>query len=79
MSYGGGAPQLSSAFIDLATYGELETYMYANPSLPLTPIESNGYYQMYRVGSPKSSIKVILKVIILIVIFMFVSESLNNT
>ena len=69
----GGAPQLSSAFIDLATYGELESRMYANPSLPLIPIESNGDYQMYRVGYPKSYIKVILKAIILILIFMFVS------
>ena len=69
----GGAPQLSSAFIDLATYGELESRMYANPSLPLIPIQSNGDYQMYRVGYPKSSIKVILKAIILILIFMFVS------
>jgi len=34
MSYGGGAPQLSSAFIDLATYGELESYLYGNPSEP---------------------------------------------
>ena len=70
MSSGGGAPQLSSAFIDLATYGELESRMYANPSLPLIPIESNGDYQMYRVGYPKSSIQVILKAIILILIFM---------
>ncbi len=70
----GGAPQLSSAFIDLATYGDLESRMYANPSLPLIPIQSNGDYQMYRLGYPKSSIKVILKVIILILIFMLVSK-----
>ena len=34
MSSGGGAPQLSSAFIDLATYRELESYLYGNPSEP---------------------------------------------
>ncbi len=28
------APELSSAFIDLATYGELESYLYGNPSEP---------------------------------------------
>ena len=68
----GGAPQISSAFIDLATYGELESRMYANPSLPLIPIESNGDYQMYRY--PKSSIKVILKAIIVILILCLFSK-----
>jgi hypothetical protein len=70
----GGAPQISSAFIDLATYGDLEKLMYANPSLPLIPIESNGDYQMYRVGYPKSSIKVILKAIIVILILCLFSK-----
>jgi hypothetical protein len=27
------APQVSTAFIDLATYGELESYLYGNPSV----------------------------------------------
>jgi hypothetical protein len=27
------APQVSTAFIDLATYGELESYLYARPSV----------------------------------------------
>jgi len=27
------APQVSTAFIDLATYGELESYLYGRPSV----------------------------------------------
>jgi hypothetical protein len=27
------APQVSTAFIDLATYGELESYLYSRPSV----------------------------------------------
>ena len=37
----GGAPQPSAAFIDLATYGELESYLYGNPSEPSPYMQIN--------------------------------------
>jgi hypothetical protein len=35
----GGAPQPSAAFIDLATYGELESYLYSSEPSPYMQIK----------------------------------------
>jgi hypothetical protein len=60
MSSGGGAPQLSSAFIDLATYGELESYLYG-------PVETRDYNRMY--ASTKQSINMWFIVVVIILLF----------
>lgn len=61
MSSGGGAPQLSYALIDLATYGELESYMYG-------PVDTRDYNGMYPLTKGvKQSINMI---IILVIIFL---------
>lgn len=39
MSSGGGAPQPSVALIDLATYGELESYLYSSEPSPYMQIK----------------------------------------
>ena len=54
------APQVSSAFIDLATYGELESYLYGRPSI-------KDYNYMY----PRSIKQTLtIPVVILIIIFL---------
>lgn len=53
------APQVSSAFIDLATYGELESYLYGS---------IKDYNDMYQSSMPiKQSI---IPVVILIIFFL---------
>jgi hypothetical protein len=54
------APQVSSAFIDLATYGELESYLYGRPSI-------KDYNDMY----PRSIKQTLaIPVVILIIFFL---------
>lgn len=54
------APQVSSAFIDLATYGELESYLYGGPSI-------KDYNDMY----PRSIKQTLtIPVVILIIFFL---------
>ena len=61
MSSGGGAPQLSSGLIDLATYGELESYMYG-------PVDTRDYNGMYPLTK---GVKQSINMIIILVIFFF--------
>ncbi len=53
------APQLSSGLIDLATYGELESYLYDRPSV-------KDYVSMKQ----RLSNTMVLRVVILIIIFL---------
>ncbi len=64
MSSGGGAPQLSTAFIDLATYGELESYMYG-------PVDTRDYNGMYPLAKGvKQSINMIIILVIIFLIYI---------
>lgn len=64
MSSGGGAPQLSTAFIDLATYGELESYMYG-------PVDTRDYNGMYPLTKGvKQSINMIIILVIIFLIYI---------
>jgi hypothetical protein len=63
MSSGGG-PQLSTAFIDLATYGELESYMYG-------PVDTRDYNGMYPLTKGvKQSINMIIILVIIFLIYI---------
>ena len=64
MSSGGGAPQLSTAFIDLATYGELESYMYG----PVDTRDYNGIYPLTK--GVKQSINMIIILVIFFLIYI---------
>ena len=64
MSSGGGAPQLSTAFIDLATYGELESYMYG----PVDTRDYNGIYPLTKGVKQRINMIIILVIIFLIYI-----------
>ena len=57
------APQVSSAFIDLATYGELESYLYGRPSIKY-------YNDMYQSSMPIKQRLTIIPVVILIIFFL---------
>ena len=63
MSYAGIAP----AFIDLATYGELDKYMYSNPQVD--NITTFGFNKVIR-STLKQSIS-ILPLIILFLIYVY--------
>ena len=55
------APQVSSAFIDLATYGELESYLYGSIKY---------YNDMYQSSMPIKQRLTIIPVVILIIFFL---------
>ena len=60
----GGAPQPSAAFIDLATYGELESYMYG-------PVDTRDYNGMYPLTKGvKQSINMIIILVIIFLIYI---------
>ena len=63
MSSGGGAPQLSAALIDLATYGELESYMYG-------PVDTRDYNGMYPLKGVILKQNIKMCIIILVIFFL---------
>ncbi len=65
MSSGGGAPQLSSAFTDLATYGELESYLYG-------PVDTRDYNRMY--PSTKQSINMWFIIIVVVMLLFYLKK-----
>ena len=60
------APQVSTAFIDLATYGELESYLYGRPSVK----DYNDMYPSTQYKMLKQRLSNTTLIVILIIIFL---------
>ena len=60
------APQVSSAFIDLATYGELESYLYGSSPSP--------YMQIRSFKKDPGSFKKIIGIVMVVIILYYLKK-----